>query len=219
MANRPTKYKICYQNRINLWDQKKLYNFKHKKWLWLLSKKKKTLFGAIFFTPHRKSFRFLHKGFLRLRSLLRLSRSRIKQRQFLNLFNKFKKKSPRFYLFLNKLNTRLDFVLYNANFIQSVYQLRQLILHGGITVNGCVSKTPGRFLFSGDLVEIKPDLGFMVYKQLYTNPRLKKPLCSFLEINYNTLTCLILSINQQNRVVVPYDLEKNINMLNFISLV
>ena len=42
MANRPTKYKICYQNRINLWEQKKLYNFKHKKWLWLSSKKKKT---------------------------------------------------------------------------------------------------------------------------------------------------------------------------------
>ena len=51
MTNRPVKYKICYQNRINLWEQKKLYNFKHKKWLWLSSKKKKTLFEDPEMTP------------------------------------------------------------------------------------------------------------------------------------------------------------------------
>ena len=218
MANRPTKYKICYQNRINLKKKKKLYNFKHKKWLWLSSKKKKTLFGSIFFIQHRKSLRFLYKGFLRLRSLLRLSRSRMKQKQFLSLFDKFKKKSPRFYLFLNKLNTRLDFVLYNANFIQSVYQIRQLIIHRGILVNGTICDTPSRFLSSGDTVEISSKFQYFVYKQLYSGTLVKKPLCPFLEVNYNTLTCMTLSTNQQNKISVPYDVESDLSLLNFISL-
>ena len=43
-----TKYKVCYQNRINLWDRKKLTKFKfkfhNKKWGWLNSKKKKKLY-------------------------------------------------------------------------------------------------------------------------------------------------------------------------------
>lgn len=218
MTNRPNKYKICYQNRINLWDRKKLHNFRHKKWLWLSSKKKKTLFGSIFFIQHRKSLRFLYKGFLKLRSLLRLSRSRIKQRQFLNLFNKFKKKSPRFYLFLNKLNTRLDFVMHNASFIQSVYEIRQLIIHGGITINGEVCTTPGRFLVPGDIIKITPKFQYRVYKQLYNENFVKKPLCAFLEVNYNTLTCFILSSNQDNKISTPYKLENNLGLLNFISL-
>ena len=218
MSNRPVKYKICYQNRINLWEQKKLYNFKHKKWLWLSSKKKKTLFGSIFFIQHRKSLRFLYKGFLRLRSLLRLSRSRIKRKQFLNLFNKFKKKSPRFYLFLNKLNTRLDFVLYNTNFVQSVYQIRQIILHRGVTVNGSICNTPSKFLFPGDIIKITPKFQYLVYKQVYTSNSIRKPLCSFLEVNYNTLSCFILSVNQENKSTVLYDTENNLSLLNFISL-
>jgi len=217
MQNRPNKYKICYQNRINLWEQKKLHSFKNRKWLWLSSKNKKTIFGSIFFIQHRKSLRFIYKGFLRLRSLLRFSRSRMKQKQFTTLFNKYKRRSPRFFLFLNKLNTRLDYILYNTNFVKSVYQLRQLILHGGITVNGFVCTNPNRFLFSGDTVGVLPSFQYNIYKTIYTNPTIRKPLCSFLEVNYNTLSCVIFALDQSKKTSVPYDLENNSSLLNFIS--
>ena len=49
MQNRPNKYKICYQNRINLWEQKKLHSFKNRKWLWLSSKNKKNNFWFYLF--------------------------------------------------------------------------------------------------------------------------------------------------------------------------
>ena len=110
------------------------------------------------------------------------------------------------------------FVLYNTNFIQSVYQIRQIILHGGVTVNGLICNSPSKFLFPGDIVKIIPKFQYLVYKKIYTSNSIKKPLCSFLEVNYNTLSCFILSVNQENKSTVPYDTENNLSLLNFISL-
>ena len=217
MSKVKNKYKICFQNRINLWGQQKLFTFRNKKWSWLSSKNKKTIFGSIFFIKHRKSLRFLYKGFIRLRSLLRYSRSIIKQKQFLSILNKFKNKSPKFYLFLNKLNTRLDFVLYNSGFIGSVYKFRKVILHGGILVNGSITKSPSIFLREGDLVEFNPFCKYAHYKHIYSTCRIKKPVCSFLEINYNELTITILPLLKKNLDFVPYENTENLSLLNFLS--
>jgi len=93
-----------------------------------------------------------------------------------------------------------------------------MIIHGGITVNGEICNTPGCFLVPGDTVKINPKFQYMVYKQLYTTNLIKKPVCPFLEVNYNTLTCFILSMNQENKTSTPYQLENNLSLLNFISL-
>jgi ribosomal protein S4 len=93
-----------------------------------------------------------------------------------------------------------------------------MIIHGGITVNGKVCNTPGCFLVPGDTVKINAKFQYMVYKQLYTTNFVKKPVCPFLEVNYNTLTCFILSMNQDNKTSTPYQLENHLSLLNFISL-
>lgn len=216
MSKFRNKYKICFQNRINLWGQQKMFNFRNKKWGWCSSKNKKTVFGSIFFIQHRKSLRFLFKGFLRLRALLRFSRSLIKNKQFVRLFKNFNKKSPKFNLFLNKLNTRLDFVIYNSGFLGSIFLIRQQILHGCIVVNGVVNKSPNFFLKSGDLIEIQMFKRYHAFKKLYLNTFLKKPLCSFLEINFNNLSITLLPLLKKNFIETPYEDSKNIGLLNFL---
>ena len=57
----------------------------------------------------------------------------------------------------------------------------------------------------------------MVYKKLYTTNHIKKPICPFLEVNYNTLTCFLISSNKEVKSTVPYDLTSGISILNFIS--
>ncbi len=210
------KYKICFQNRINLWNQQKLYKFSKKKWSWFSSKKNKTLFNSIFFIQHRKSLRFLFKGFLRLRSLLRFSRSLIKNNSFIKLLKTFNKKSPKFYLFLNKLNTRLDFVIFNSGFFKSIFSIRQYILHGCITVNGYSVNSPNIYLKSGDLVEIVNCHKYYVFKNMYTFDNLKKPLCHFLELNLNNLSIILLPSLKKNFTQLPYEDSKNLGLLNFL---
>lgn len=216
MSKIRNKYKICFQNRINLWNQQKLYKFRNKKWLWSSSKNKKTLFSSIFFIQHRKSLRFLFKGFLRLRSLLRFSRSLIKNNQFISLLKIFNKKTPKFHLFLNKLNTRLDFVIFNSGFFKSVFSIRQHILHGCITVNGYIINSPNLYLKSGDIVEIKNSYKYYVFKNLYTFDYLKKPLCHFLELNLNNLSIILLPSFKKNFIQLPYEDSKNLGLLNFL---
>jgi ribosomal protein S4 len=202
MSNIKTKYKICFQNRINLWDKEKLLNFRKKKWTWANSKNKRTILSSIFFVQHRKSLRFLFKGLLRLRALIRFSRSLIKQRQITTV--------------LNKLNTRLDYIIYNSGLIQSVFEIRQAITHGGVLVNKQVQKSPHFFLKEGDFVEIKEDFKYAVYKNLYEKKRIEKPLIDFMEVNYNTLAITLLPVSNKSLRNAPYKDLNNINLFNFM---
>ena len=219
MAIKLAKYKICSQNRINLWESQKLEGFKHKKWSWAFNKRnKRTIFSSAFFIQHRKSLRFLYKGVLRLSVLLRLSRSKINRKQFTTLFSKFRNKTPSFFLFLNRLNTRLDFILYNSNLLNSIFKIRQIILHGGVMINGKKCISPNIFLQEGDIIQITPKLKYTLYKELYNDQVLRKPLCPYLEVNYNTLTCAVLSTNRQNKSSVPYEVENNqLYLMNFLN--
>jgi len=216
MSNVKTKYKICFQNRLNLWNQDKVSNFRKKKWSWNFSKNKKTIFSSIFFVEHRKSLRFIFKGFLRLRSLLRFSRSLIREKQFMTVLKKLKKRTPKFFLFLNKINTRLDFVLYNTGFFSSIFEVRQVIIHGGIIVNGSVNKKPSMYLKEGFSVSLRPHIKYVIFKRIYQRQALLKPLYDLIEINYNTLSITVLPFSKSSRRVVPYSDASKIGVLNFI---
>ena len=208
------KYKICFQNRLNLWNHKKLLNFKNKKWRWVSFSKKKEIFDSIFFVQHRKSLRFLFKGILRLKALLRLSRSLIRTKQFINIFNRLKNKSPHFNLFLNKLNSRVDFALYNSGIVRNVFTIRQYILHGFVTINLEKVRTPNVFLKPGDLLEFSPAIKYSIFKNIYGQVPLPKPLSYIFEINYNTLSLVVLP---HGGIAVPYNSADNLELMNFVS--
>lgn len=56
---------------------------------------------------------------------------------------------------LNRLEARLDTIVYRAGFANSRNEARQLVLHGHFSVNGVKAKTPSYVLRSGDTVALR----------------------------------------------------------------
>ncbi|HKY63039.1 MAG TPA: 30S ribosomal protein S4 [bacterium] len=56
---------------------------------------------------------------------------------------------------LNRLESRLDTVVYRAGFANSRNEARQLVLHGHFSVNGIKVNTPSYILRSGDTVTLR----------------------------------------------------------------
>jgi small subunit ribosomal protein S4 len=56
---------------------------------------------------------------------------------------------------LNRLESRLDTVVYRAGFANSRNEARQLVLHGHFSVNGIKANTPSYVLRPGDIVTLR----------------------------------------------------------------
>ncbi|MGG6548631.1 UNVERIFIED_CONTAM: S4 domain-containing protein, partial [Prevotella sp. 15_C9] len=56
---------------------------------------------------------------------------------------------------LQKLETRLDNVVFRLGFASSRAQARQLVAHGHFTVNGTATNVPSYSLKPGDRVEVR----------------------------------------------------------------
>jgi small subunit ribosomal protein S4 len=77
------------------------------------------------------------------------------EKQFRNLYQRAsKQKGVTGEILLQMLESRLDNVVYRANFAASRNQARQMVRHGHVTVNGKRVTIPSRELRSGDVVEV-----------------------------------------------------------------
>lgn len=91
------------------------------------------------------------------------------------------------------LESRLDIVLYRANFFDSVFAARQYINHKKVYVNGLLVTKPGYKLFIDDIVSV--DNPGLLYKRLGEKIKEGDLLCNYpnyLEVNYK-LGCIILT--------------------------
>lgn len=115
-------------------------------------------------------------------------------------------------LVIEKLENRLEIVVYRLNFANSVREARKDILKGMIAVNKKIIKQPGYEIKIGDLIEIVPGYKEEVQKRilrrikenwLYTN------IVPYLEVNYKILVgSKIMKANMKN-VVYPFKLKEN----------
>ena len=115
------------------------------------------------------------------------------------------------------LESRLDVILYRANFFSSIYAARQFINHKKVYVNGLVVNKPGYNVFINDIITISN------YQDFYLNlqSRLKENLVlvnypKYLEVNYK-LGAIIFSRLPEN-AEVPFPFFMNLNSLthNFL---
>lgn len=88
--------------------------------------------------------------------------------------------------FIDKVELRLDFVLFRANFVNSLYAARSAINHKLVTINGVLVSSPTCELKKGDLVEVK-------FKEL---PKLEENTLNlpveFLEVNHEIFSIVVL---------------------------
>lgn len=109
------------------------------------------------------------------------------------------------------LESRLDVILYRANFFTSIYAARQFINHKKVLVNGLIESKPGIKLYVNDIISLYN------YKNFYSNIKNKlinKKLLgnypAYLEVNYKLGLIILTKIPEIKEVPYPFfmNLEK-----------
>jgi ribosomal protein S4 len=157
------KTKLFYQTKINLWgwDQGSIkFKLKKKKWGFLKGKYRKNFkkgcLDLFRFSPFSRNFfkrrgKLIFKNNLYFRKLMRLKYGRLKNREFYNIFKRYKGYKK----FITKLGSRLDINLFLLLSPISIFYLRQNMLHGSLLLNGRNVYSPNIGLKLFDVISLK----------------------------------------------------------------
>ncbi|MBM5782343.1 MAG: 30S ribosomal protein S4 [Pelagibacterales bacterium] len=93
---------------------------------------------------------------LRAKQRMKFYYGNISEKQFFNLFQlASKSKGDVSENFVALLESRLDAVIYRANFVPTVFAARQFVNHKHVTVNGQVVNIPSYRVKIGDVVQVR----------------------------------------------------------------
>jgi small subunit ribosomal protein S4 len=132
-------------------------------------------------------------------------------------YNKFKNQNNKYFVnknsyFLEFLESRLDTILYRAQFTQSMRGAKQLISHGKVFINGKKIKINSYNIKKGDLIEIHPASQDYLKKKISLS-KMKYILPKYLEINFKTFQCLVISDISYNKIMYNFPFWLNLNVL------
>jgi len=120
--------------------------------------------------------------------------------------------------FVYFLESRLDVVLYRANFFHSIMSARQYINHKKVLVNGKTVDKPGYQLFINDIVTLEDPV--LIYKDLQSRLVQNKVLVNhpnYLEVNYKLGSVILTRIPTNEEVPYPFFINLNNITHNFIK--
>ena len=135
-----------------------------------------------------------------------------------NAYRKFKNqrsdylKNKNFYL-IDLLEKRLDIILYRTTFVNSIRTAQQLISHGKVFVNGKKTTISSYCVQKGDLLEVD----FIFHKYLIKNMLSSENssiIPKYLEINFKTFQCLIISDINLNKIVLLREKHIKIDVID-----
>lgn len=212
-------YKQFLRLRKNIQDRPKLFKFKKQKWSKFQQYSKNQLkvqrrfkikdqfqLSVSKFASRGNSFQRKFKNNLHERKIFSLFYGKLKKthlKRHILKFTKAKKSSNSSldfrYDILKFFESRLDTVLYRANFSLSMKGASQLILHGHVLVNGVFVRTKSYILKPNDLVEIAYNTKSrnLVQKNIDRSNFWPIPPKHLL-INYRTLQILFVYSNSSN---------------------
>ena len=231
-----SRYKPLYKKfvrlRKNVQNRRKLLSgFNKKKWqnlitfLKILSKRRKKNFRSYdqssFFLPryvnsYKKNFlnRLLAKQRLslfygslqdyKLKRIVTSSKNKIKNN-----------KIPLHNLFINKLENRLDTILYRSHFAKSIRESRMLINHKHVYVNGNIINHGSYRLEKGDVISLSSSVSNLIKINVYSSNLWPLPP-EYLQVNYKTFQISILDIENKYylSILFPFWLDLN-TILNY----
>jgi small subunit ribosomal protein S4 len=114
------------------------------------------------------------------------------------------------------LESRLDVVLYRANFFSSIFAARQYINHKKVFVNGVIVNKPGFKIFINDIVVLSNSSQF--YQNLKKRLEDKELLInypSYLEVNYKLSSIILIKMPINKEVPFPFFMDLNSIAHNF----
>jgi len=169
------KKKLLYQTKVNFWgvnESRLSLRLKKKKWNFLrfFAREKKSML-TFKFSPFSRAFgkrfnRYNFKNNMYVRKIIRLKYGRLKNKELYKLF----KKSYNYKKFIEFLGSRLDIFLHRIlKKKKSVFNIRQLLSHKGVLVNGRLVQSPNFALKKFDVISLKLNV-FSEYYFLYQTP-------------------------------------------------
>lgn len=139
----------------------------------------------------------------------------LKRSQFKRLYlDAGKKKAFSWNYLLLTLESRLEVVLYRTNLFNSVFELRQMLIHGNIFVNGKVVNKPNVDIKFNDLITIKPELYRKLIKKFKSRLAEDRVLCNYpkyIEVDYSVGSVIMHRAPRVSEI--PYPFKVNLESL------
>jgi ribosomal protein S4 len=179
------KTKYITKTRVNLWNNTRILNSQKLKWKFFKRSQDKSRVFGNFYSRGNKQIRFLFNNLLKFEQILRINKGKIKKRQFKDSYKKLQYKPSRLLYFINGLEKRLDVFLYRTGIFKNIFELRQIISHSNVLVNGKIVKVSSYVLKPNDLIEITNSR--VIFKNIRSSRFINKPLNESFEFNYNIL--------------------------------
>ncbi len=216
LTNKPSRVlNYIFDSYQNNYKYRRLLN---KRYFFLSKKRTKFLYKVI---SEEKEFR-RKKRTMKINTYLNL----LKLRRFYG--NLGKKKIKRLFSqnrvhtnimarsFAYFLESRLDVILYRANFFKSIFAARQYISHKKVFVNGRVTTKPSYKVFINDIVTVKNPINFYVdIKKRLQNREILVNYPSYLEVNYKVGSVILIKMPENKEVPFPFFMDLNNIAHNF----
>lgn len=134
----------------------------------------------------------------------------IKEGQFRKIYAEAKRiKGDASENLIGLLESRLDTVVYRANFVASMFAARQFVNHKHVTVNGSSVNIPSYRLKIGDVVEIKTaSKELLIVLESIQNKARDVP--DYLEVDFKKKSVTIKSVPGLSDVPYPVVMEPNL---------
>jgi small subunit ribosomal protein S4 len=107
---------------------------------------------------------------------------------------------------LIELETRLDAVVLRAGFARTIYQARQFVTHGHITLNGAKVDRPSHAVEPGDIVSVRPSSRDNTpFLTAAAGAHAPAAPVSYLDVNLPSLTAQLLRRPERREIPVVCD--------------
>lgn len=142
---------------------------------------------------------------LRAKQRLKFYYGNISEKQFFNLFQLASKtKGDVSENFIALLESRLDAIVYRANFVPTVFAARQFVSHKHVTVNGKVVNIPSYRVQIGDVIQVREKSRKLIIV-MDSLQKMERDIPSYLQLNKDTFS--IQMIIKPEFAEVPYPVE------------
>ena len=142
---------------------------------------------------------------LRAKQRLKFYYGNISERQFFNTFTLASKmKGDVSENFIGLLESRLDAVVYRANFVPTVFAARQFVNHKHVSVNGQTVNIPSYRVKIGDVVQVREKSRSLVIV-IDSVQKMERDIPSYMSMDKDTLTAKLTA--KPTFTEVPYAAE------------
>lgn len=147
---------------------------------------------------------------LRAKQKLKKYYANISEAQFKNTFIKAKShKGDTAQAFIGLLESRLDSLIYRANFVPTMYAARQTVGHKHVKVNGKVINIPSYTLKPGDVVEIT-DKAKKIALIADSVAKMERDIPSYIEVDTQNLSVKYNAVPSIDDVPYPVIMDVNL---------